>query len=739
MITIRNTKKFPAGTAILLFASLGAGAAPTVGNDDVAANSAQLDEIVVTAERREAKAQDTPIAMSAVTGATLEQKHITDLDQLAESIPNLEVSSLSSQPRVFIRGVGQDGLAPGADPRVAMYTDGVYNARVQSAFDSFFDVDRVEVLEGPQGTLYGRNATAGAINIISRDPGETLNGYGSVTYGNYGLVQTEGAVGGAITDSIAGRIAFQTINHGGYGIDIEDGAGIDDEDKGAVRGKLQFKPSDNVKILLEGDYSREDDHSGGKHFITNAPGSESVSESLGFEIPSNPRDIAQNLPRYVLHNYGAAATTLINIGQSSLTSIGAYRHLDSFNFTTVDATTSNYFPVTFIEDSNEVTQELRFAKSIGPVDSLIGIYFFHEDNTAVSIAPVSGAYFGLPPALLNGEYAGGTQKTDAYAAFTQETWHITARLGLDVGVRYSFEKRSVDQFFQFDLTRPPGPGLTPAIPTFLPGLATFANQSKSWDSVDPKVTLHYKLTDDVLAYATYSTGFKSGGFNLDAIQPAFQPERVKDYEGGIKADLLGRRLRVDLSGFHNKYTDLQVTFVDQTEEVTNNAAGAKVDGIEAQISALPIDPVRVDLNIAWLDSEYTSYESEDPGRPQLGILNLAGNPLKLAPRWKVSGDVGYTFKTRLGDIAPRAGLSWTDRISFSQFNVPYQSQGSYLLANFYVNYDPGNGWLLNAFVRNATDKLYVAAELQASAFIGNQIIGSLGDPRTYGVTLSKQF
>jgi iron complex outermembrane receptor protein len=716
-----------------------------------AAPAGALEEIIVTAEHKSARLQDTPIVITAITGDTLQQQHITTFETLATMNPDVQFSTAVTDARIFIRGVGLDSLSPGSDPRVAIYTDQVYNARPQTGLSSFFDVDRIEILEGPQGTLYGRNATAGAINIISRDPGDKFNGYGTVTFGNYGLVQTEGAVGGPLNDTFAGRIAFTTQDHSGYGRNISTGEPVDDAHRGAVRAKLQIKPTDYATIMLQADYADEVDHSGGLHFLGNSPGNEDFGQEQGYAVASNIRDYAGQGPDDAIRSSGASALATIDLGKITLTSISGYRHLDSGQETTADQSTGDFLPVNYFERSSEFTQELRFAGTFGPVDALLGGYYFHENNSAlVHTVFISSAYFpafaepencciGIPQqqgpfAQLEGEYAGGTQSTNAYAVFSQETIHFTDSFGLDVGGRYSYEKRNMDQFFQFDLGRPAN-----SIPILDPAAVTYANQEKSWSAFDPKATLHYKITNDILAYATYTKGFKSGGFNFSVIQPAFNPENLTDYEAGIKADLFDRRLRLNVGAFHYKYSNLQVNVTYQTALLTTNAAGANLSGVEAQIEATPIDNLHAALNMAWLNSRYTSYNAVDPGSPARGTLDLSGNRLQYAPRWKINGLLSYKIETPWGDFTPRADVTFTDQFYFSQFNLPYNSQSSYAIGDAYLDYDMKNGWTATAFAQNVTDKLYVIASTQSSLFLGDQLAGEIGAPRTFGVSITKRF
>ncbi len=716
-----------------------------------------LEEVVVTAERRATSINEVPLAISAVSGETLAAQNIVEFSQVASSLPGVNFSSIAQIPRIFIRGVGLDALAPGAEPRVAVYTDEVYNARVAGAFSSFYDLNRIEVLRGPQGTLYGRNATAGAINIITRDPGSELNGYGKLAVGNFGYVQAEGAVGGPLSDTVSGRLAFQTTDHTGWGHDISTGSPIDDQHKRSVRGKLVIKASDSVTIRLGADYTTQDDAGGGAfHFIHNAPGYNAVGLADGFAVPENVRDVAGVQPHFKLHNYGAVAQIDAALGESTLTSITGYRHVDSYLIQTSDGTTGNYAPTQFEEKSKSVTQELRFRTTFGKVDALVGAYYFHEENSALTLSPLHWRLFGvdfcalasLPQPcdprsqrfLAQAYDAGGDQKTDAYAFFTQETVHLTDRLGLDLGMRYSSEKRSESEHFQFDLSRLYTGSLTYdefGSPRFVS--AATQNQARKWTSTDWKANLHFQLSENVLLYVTSGTAFKSGGFNLGGMQAPFVPEEIKTMEVGMKFESSDHRINATLSAFHYDYKNLQVNFTVQNQILTANAAKAKVDGVEFEITALPVDDLQVNFNASILDGKYKEYATEDPGRPNLGMLDLSGNKLQYAPDLKLNGSIAYTVHTSVGTFTPRVAATWTSKQYMSQFNLPFVAQDGYVLTNVFLDFDAGNGLTASAFVMNAGDKQYTIAQNQTSLFIGNQIFGQWGAPRTFGLSLTKSF
>lgn len=740
---------FVAGTAHAQAVSAGK-ATPAV-----AESATSVQEIIVTAERRRSSIQTTPIPMNAVSGMSLEKQQITDLSSLSTELPSVSFSRIAGDARVFIRGIGLDSITPGSDPRVAIYTDGAYNPRAQAALSSFYDIERVEVLSGPQGTLYGRNATAGAINIISRDPGNQLNGYGTLTLGDYGTVRLEGAVGGPLTDSVSGRLAFQTSDHSGYGKNIVTGGDVDDESTRAVRGKIKIDEHPLV-ATLQADYFLEDDHSGGYHFFGEPPGKTLFATTIGGTAPTNPRDYAGPGPDTRIEAYGPTLTLEYSLGRLLLTSISAYKHVDAHTFSSPDTSTlaAELLPLDILEKSDSFSEETRLSGKVGPVDLVAGAYYFHEWNMAGNQGGVNTLYFtGGDVNFLSGAVDDrGTQVTNAYAVFTQNTVNITDKLGLDLGARYSIEQRKDITTNSFDLAVP-----YVRFPLFAPSPGDVATEgSHTWYAFNPKVGVHYKVTKDIFLYASWSTGFKSGGFNVAFSQPPFNPEKITDIEAGVKADLLDKKLRVNLGGFHYGYDNLQVNLVggpSGTQLITENAAKATLYGAELNVTAVPMKDLEIHFDADYLHSQYDDYTTKDPaglytGQPLPdgtkanpdGSYSLAGHPLTYAPDWRLHGSVAYTFHAGDIGITPRADATYTGLAYFSPFSLPYVSQPAYTLVDLSVNVTLGDrGWSGSMFVKNATDQFYKLSATIGSSFIGYPIVGLVGTPRTFGVSVTKRF
>lgn len=703
-----------------------------------------LQDIVVTAQRRAEAVQSTPLAITALGGSDLEDRRITTVEGLNTLVPNMNFARYAGVAQVAIRGVAFDVINPGAEGRAAIYNDGVYVSRPSAALANFFDVERVEVLRGPQGTLYGRNATAGAVNIISRDPTPEVEGYGRLTIGNYGHVQVDAAVGGPLSETVSARLAVQTIDHSGFGKNVSFRQDVDNEHTRAVRAKILFQPSDDFNFKLTGEYNNRDDASAGRHNIGDGRGRPDVTPrgiALGGTFAANPRDIAGYPIGYRRDIYGLSGEANWDVGSAvTLTSVTGYRNTHVRIASNTDSTTKLLSPQQIDEKAWQVSQEIRANIDLERVKLIVGGYYFHEKIDGFTFTQLDGAatrpgppgfQLGTPGVLIYGADFGGRLKTDAYAAFGQADIDITDQLTLVLGARYSHERKIIDEYNVVDLT------------TIYTGVRRTdyprSLKSASFNSFDPKITLNFKPSDGILIYATFSQGFKSGGFALGGMLPAFKPEKLKDYEVGVKADLLDRRLRVNLAGFYYDYKNLQVTKVNGTLVTTENAANATIKGIEAEIRAVPVEGFNLGVNVSYLDARFDEFFTAEPARPALGVQSLAGNRISQSPRYIVSGDFAYEWNVGEGNMFVRGDVTWKDRIYFSPFNRPEVSQAPYAIANASIGYKSDKGWEVSAYVRNLTDKLYRTSTTVGNVFGGFSLGGQYGDPRTYGVTFGYNF
>ncbi|HTK35854.1 MAG TPA: TonB-dependent receptor [Caulobacteraceae bacterium] len=702
--------------------------------------STSFEEVIVTAQKRTDKLQDVPLSVTAVTGNVLAQGQVTNLADLQNSVPNLNISPRNSSGVVAIRGIGFDVLTVGAEGSVAVHTDGVYQSRPTAALASLYDVDRIEIARGPQGTLYGRNATGGAINIISRRPGAVYNGYVNLSYGNYGAYSAEAAIGGPVAgDVLRLRIAGKVDHHDGYGTNLYNGSDIDNLNSGAVRGTLEYNPTPKASFSLIADYFKRDDNAYAPHFAgCLAVCSPATATQRGFTVPANLRDVNIDVePTNRNELWGTALTSTFDLNFAELTSISAFRHGSSYYIFDLDGTAQKNAFLTREEDYHQASQELRLGKQSETIDWLVGAYYFHEHNNARS----NGHFPDFQAPALTQIFMGGILTTDAYAAFGEGTWRPIDKLSLTVGARYSDETKRVDDE-RFFTGGPAAMIARQAAPTAAVPCKTCLGlpNEVSFHAFTPKASLEYRPAKDVMLYATVQKGFKSGGFAVGQVAPAFAPETIWSYEVGMKASWLERRVITNISAYHYDYSNLQVGQVLGLSSVISNAGRAKVDGVEVEAKAKLGYGFQIDAQGAYNDARFTSYQSANGGiNPNL-LLNLKGNQLSNAPKWTGNLGLEYMAPAFGGDVTLRGEIFKSSRVYFSPFNDLNNSQQPYALLNASVKYQPSGGhWFASAYINNIENETVKGGSLVTVGAVGSWINTQLLPPRTFGVKVGASF
>ena len=697
----------------------------------------ELQEIIVTAGRNESKAQETPIAVTALSGATLREAGISDVDRLALSVPGLSFGDELGEAHIAIRGIGSDAVNPGADPRVAYYQDGIYVGRPTAQLGGFFDLERVEVLKGPQGTLYGRNATAGAISVISRGPTAETTGYADLSYGNHNATKFEGAIGGGIAANLSGRLAVQSQYRNGYGKNIITGNDIDNQLSNSVRASLRWDPIAALSFLTIGELHKENDRNGGVHFLgVDNPAIPILGLALGGAVPADSRDVASVRDPFThVTTYALTETITGKFDWATLKSYTSWRKSDATFGTNVSGTSLNLTYGTSIEDAHQVSEELQLSGTAGPLHWLAGALFYYEHMNDSITFPLNLLLFGGPDLLQQGYIVGGTQSDRSTAPYLRLTYDITDQASVILGARYTHEKKDIDQTSQFDLSRPYSPG-NPVIP--LPGFPN--TDSRSYTQVSPSATLDYKLTPNVFLYASYTEGFKSGGFNFGIPQAPYQPEKIKEYELGLKSTELHGRVQLNADLFYYDYNNLQVTIIRGTNAVIENAATAALYGADIDLVALPLSNLRLEGSLALLHSEYINYSSANPAFPTDPAQPLGGKQLTQAPRYEGRLGGEYSWNVAGGALKLRGDFSYTSRTYFTPFNEKALSQGGHSLTNGGLDYTAGSGsWHAGLFVNNLTNNEVIAQDYVASLLFGSPVVGVLTPPRTYGVRAGVSF
>ena len=722
-------------------------AAPTKQSADDASSG----DIVVTAQRRSESVQRIPIAVSAVGGDALQSRGVTSLAAIGASVPGLNVSEQVGQARLTLRGIGVDNISTGAESSVAFNQDGVFFSRSAAALASFYDVDRVEVLRGPQGTLYGRNATGGSVNILTNRPTDEYHGGVSLTVGNRDTIISEGFVNGGLASNVSGRLSFQTQYHAGYGKNLVTGSDIDNKSSQAVRGQILFAPDARLSILVGADYYSSNDRSNTYHYF--GPGGFTPSGQpvvptgllVGGFAARNERDIASaNDPRSKAEFYGGRIDVNYQLSDSvGLRSLSAYRRSDYQVRSDVSPISVELFPINVSEKSDQFTQELQLNVDTATNKLVTGVFYMHETIDGSLAGPLSLLAVGGPPILVQGFFAGGRLKTDAAAAFAQDTYSVTDRFRVTLGGRYSWERKSVNDQSDFDFSRP-------YLPTNVPLTPRHVDDAR-FHSVTPKVGLDFDLARRTLLYASFSKGFKSGTYNLGSTGPALRPEKVDAYEIGLKSTLFDGALRANLAGFYYDYSDLQVGKVQNQLVVLENAATARIYGIEGEFTAKPVRDLTLSLNASWLHARFLDYVTVDQARPAgdgrtidagsgLPAFDLRGNTLPQSPNYTIDLAAEYIAHLLGGGLTLRGESNWSDRVYFSPFNRDELSQRPTSVQNAFVTFEPsGEEWRLSLFVRNIGDKTIRSAGQVATALLGSPLIGFVKPPRTYGATFGFKY
>lgn len=517
---------------------------------------------------------------------------------------------------------------------------------------------------------------------------------------------------------------------------------------------------------MKADYFRERDRSGGYHyggaggFAASGVPITPVGLLLGGTVPTDRRDISNDVdPRNRVDFWGVSGKIAYDLGGGTeFRSLTAYRHTKYRTLTDLDSTSAFVAPVTQAETDYHVSQEFQLSGKSDRLSWIVGLYYFHENDEGLQDIPFNNIIIGFPApgTFVQGFNAGGTIKTDALAAFGQASYEIVDDLRLTLGARYSSEKKTDHDFFSFDV-------FTPYDPTVPPNAIT-ADRSKRFKSFTPRIALDYQVTPGTLLYASWSKGFKSGTYNLGTLAPPVDPEKVSAFEGGIKSTLFDRRLQLNLAGFHYDYKDLQIGKVVGQNLVLENAATAKIYGLEAELRAKLTPEFEINANAAWLHARFKSYVSADPARAfgdgatfvdaagnllpnataatpgAVPAFNLKGNSLSQSPDFTFFVGAQYRIPTGLGTFTLRGELSWRDRVYYTPFNVKYVSQAANTKLNAFLNWESNDEhWRGSLFVKNLTDKTTIGNAYISSGLVGFPINGYLEDPRTFGLTVGYKF
>ncbi len=820
---MNNLKKIVCGTASVIAVAVASSAA--LAADDV---------IIVTATKRATTLQETPVAVSVIGADDLRDSQIRDVRDLQLLAPSLTVvqQQTSSQTVFSIRGIGTSGNNAGLEPSVGVFVDGVYRSRQGAAINDFPTVQRIEVLRGPQSTLYGRNTPAGVISIITQKPEFEVGADAEVTYGNYNTVIMKGSLTGPISENVAFRISGNVNKRDGFLENVTTGEDVNGRDRWALRGQLLIEPSDRVSIRLIGDYSKIDEKCCAAPFFVNNPTNAFVLGTIlgGNILPAAPFDrrVAFNGPLLTQQEiYGFSGEVNIDLGYAELTSITAYRNFDEAN--DIDADFVD-LPLSQVnqnrENYNTFTQELRLASSgDNRLDWMLGAFYFNQnlthdrtstfgpslrpfadiatggnitnlENILAAVGAATPGSFLAPGIGLDQELF--TQDDESIAVFGTLDYHLTDSLTVTGGIRWESETKDVvsdvqvnGPFLALDLTNIPQLAFLPPafggpLPVgafaalspfqFFPNPFTNFSASRTDDKTSYLGRIAYDVSDNLNIYGSYSTGFKSGGFNLSAgssVSTAdFAPETTRSFEIGAKSSLFDGAMTVNVALFDQKVTDFQANIFNGTSFDLTNAGERKIKGFEFETMINPFENLVLTGAVTYLDADFPDFVRgscfssgfldplnlpasqvtcsptiEDPANPGMTIANPAftntrdfsGQPDLGVP--KVSAVTTATWIIPMGELEGyvRGEYQYGGRFNAGGDQNPLKLVQPQNLLNASVGIsNPDQGWQLVGWVKNITKEDFAQGIFDSVAQPGS-LNGYPNDPRTYGATIRLSF
>lgn len=708
-----------------------------------------LDEVIVTAQKQEQNIQDVPIALSALSADSIINQGVEGAQALQQLVPGLVYNNTGATAQPFIRGVGTRLAQNGLELSNATYIDDRYVARPTASMFELADVERIEVLKGPQGTLYGRNATGGAIRVITKDVGDEYGGDLKASFGNFNAHTLSGSVNIPFYEGTGLRVTAITKGRDGYAenVDPRGRAEFDDLDYQAFRAKLKVGLTDSVTSRLTIDYWQRDDLAGVEN-VDISPGNLSQSNFLSTAIATKRGQVASQMTDTNEGNELSAQLRFdaeLNDRGMKLVSISTFSDFELDWIGDADGGGARRLDAFVYENSTGYSQELQLhSNQDGPVTWLLGGYYFDDDHDYELTADLSDL-------VENFTFSQSAQnvQSESVAVFGQLVWAMSDRTNLTLGARFTEDSKDVTAVAS---TRE-GTTLGAIVPTSL---------SDSWSEFTPKITIDHDFTDDVMVYATYASGFKSGGYNYPVLPAAgakpLNPETLDSFELGMKGEFADNTVRLNASAFYYDYKDLQVTRAagvgPGAAVTTENAANAEILGIDMDVTWAASDNLTISAGGSLLDTEYQDYVASafvfnsadysaanfgETGMGRVGF-NADGTSLIRAPElsYFLSGEYVFDLQNG-GEIPVFLSYSYKGDYDFDLVAGPRESlltQEAYGLLNGRVSYKPdGSNWEIGAYGQNLTDEEYFDDNVANPT--GIRV--NYGAPRTYGVDLKVSF
>lgn len=713
-----------------------------------AVESILLEEVIVTAQKREQNLQDVGVSVTVMSGDQMSALGFTNTIDIAAQTPNLTYQQFHpTLTNINLRGVSQNDFQDQHEPPVASYIDGAYVSSMGAVHTQMYDLERVEVLRGPQGTLFGRNATGGLLHYISRKPEEETSGYVELTVAENNQTQFEAALGGALTDTVMGRIAIASNSHDGW-MENRIGTDLNDADSRSFRGQLLFALSEGVELLIKGHHSKDDSSGYGYNHTPSTPGADGLGLMVGanelatfFQFDRTPFATCKgcdalwhaetdNDPRkgsfdetgkFEREINGLTATLSWDIESMTLTSITDYLSMDKTFRGDTDGS-PNSVVVAFLDQGLEqLSQELRLQGEIDRMHWQTGVYYLDIDTDVINavepfnIAPFVGVNppggFFIPLVTASDSKV----LTESWAIFGHLEFKLNEQLTLITALRYTEDEKEVD----FDLVE-------------FGMIADNYRNTQKWENVSAKVQLDWQVNDDTLVYAGITRGHKAGSFSLPFLGPVdktvipHDEEELTSIEVGYKAIYLNGSARLNMSAFFYDYQDYQAAFFNNFAQIIGNL-DAEVYGAELELVLNPVEGLELMLGVSLLDTEV-----QDVGMPDGSIQD---RELPQAADYTLNGLARYTWSLNGGLLTLQVDANYVDDFCFTVVCNHTEEEDSYVVTNARLTYTSGGEhWSIAAFVRNLTDEDYSVWRLDASfAGFSNNM---MNPPRWFGATLN---
>lgn len=740
-----------------------------------------VEEMLVTARKIQESEQSVPVAITVLSAEDLLEAQINQLDGLQGSIPNVNIvqgRGSTSNVNIFVRGVGQPDALQTFDPAVGVFIDGVFLSRIQGALLNLFDVQSVEVLRGPQGTVFGKNTAGGAIVVNTRTPGDEWEVLGRASYGRFDEVQLDGYIGGPIVeDKLFASVSAGWLRNDGFVVDPATGTRFNDDNSFTVRGKMVFKPIDDLTLEVSADYTRQRTQptlgrAEADLLITELgiPGLVPPGVTVAVPAPTETYDFtgATSLAPgqgQELDHWGISLNATWDLNDIfTLKSITAYRELEPDFFIDIDATALELGDVGVFVDQDQFSQELQlqFVDPGWGLSGVFGVFYLTEDLQSDQFSANSDAFtFGLQP--LNFDvFIEDSQDLFSIAGFGEVNWDVTSAFTVTAGVRVTYEEKDFATQRVTVFGAPLGI-LSSTFPASTLDPTTLSQESldafdpvtasEDFFAVTPRVIAKYNITDNNNVYASVSRGFKSGGFNgratNEALLEPFDEETVWTFELGSKNEFFNRRVRVNLAAFYNRYEDFQARVSDVVPSgdpaipdtfifPVLNAGQLDIFGIEAEFTALVTENLTLTGSLGYLNADFIEFEDPE-------FLDTNGFPrdqqeVPFAP--DITASIGFNYEQPLGDlgfVSLAGNLVYVDEQFLSLDIQPVLFEDGYALLDFFLSWeDPDRMFRVFAGVENVTDEVY-ATDAQEFSSVANIQTLYYGDPRTWTVGFSFQF